>query len=252
MTVHSTDDTSDAKPDPRPSVSLVFPVHNDGRSCERLTEKAVRILSERTSHFEIIIVNDASMDESGRVADELAARFDSVRVYHHPENRGYGPALRTGFSHLGETDWVCFTDGDNQYDIGEIRHFLTLLPQNDVVIGFRYRKTYGPIRRLMSLGLNVLVRLAFGTRLRDVTCGFKMVRRPILQSLPLISLHAFAGGEVAVRASLMGYRVTEAGISMYRREFGTSSIVSLRGIYQTALDVFRVRQDIFRNRPRPE
>lgn len=235
----------------KPSISLFFPVYNDGHAIVGLTEKAVRILRDESSRFEIIIINDGSSDNSGAVADRLAAEHPEVRVIHHQTNLGYGAALRTGFSHATDMEWTCFTDGDHQYDIGEISSFIRLLPRYDVLLGFRVAKTYGPLRRLLSWGLNRLVRLLFGTRFRDVTCGFKMVRTDAMRGMPLLSRNAFAGGEVAVRAAFKGYLIGEIAISMYPRQVGSSSIVSLRSIWITLQDLFAVRADLFRNHPRP-
>ena len=236
--------------DSRPTISLFFPVYNDGHAIAGLTESAVRILAEVTSRFEIVIINDGSTDDSGKVADQLSQTYPSVRVIHHGVNRGYGEALRTGFAEVSGCEWICFTDGDHQYDIGEIRDFAKLLPHYGMLLGFRARKTYGPFRRVLSWGLNKLVRLAFGTRFRDVTCGFKMVRSEVMAGMPLVSRNAFAGGEVAIRAAYKGYPVGEVSISMYPRQVGSSSIVSLRSIAITLADILKVRRDLFLNHPR--
>ena len=242
--------TSTKSGDGRPSISLFFPVYNDGHAIAGLTESAVRILSEIASRFEIIVINDGSTDDSGAVADHLAQTYSSVRVIHHGVNRGYGEALRTGFANVSGFDWICFTDGDHQYDIGELRDFAKLLPRYDMLLGFRARKTYGLPRRMISWGLNKLVRLAFGTRFRDVTCGFKMVRSSVMTGMNLVSRNAFAGGEVAIRAAYKGYSIGEVAISMYPRQVGRSSIVSLRSIAVTFADVLHVRRDLHCNHPR--
>lgn len=234
----------------KPSISLFFPVYNDGHAIIGLTEKAVRILKTEVSRFEIIIINDGSKDNSGAVAEQLAAEHPEVRVIHHQTNLGYGAALRTGFSHVSDMEWICFTDGDHQYDVGEISQFIRLLPRYDMLLGFRVAKTYGPFRRFLSWGLNRLARLLFGTRFRDLTCGFKMVRTEAIKGMPLVSRNAFAGGEVAVRTAFKGYLVGEVAISMYPRQVGSSSIVSLRSILITLEDLFAVRKDLFRNHSR--
>ncbi len=172
-------------------------------------------------------------------------------MIHHPTNRGYGAALLTGFQATGSMDWICFTDGDHQYDISELRRFMKHLDRYDVIIGNRVARTYGPVRRLLSYGLNALVRLLFGTPFRDVSCGFKMIRKQAVQDVRILSRNAFAGGEVVVRAAYDGYRIGEIAISMYPREIGTSSIVSWWGIWATAQDLFTVRKDLHRNKPRP-
>jgi hypothetical protein len=77
-----------------------------------------------------------------------------------------------------------------------------------------------------------------------------MVRTDAIKGMPLLSRNAFAGGEVAVRTSFKGYRIGEVAISMYPRQVGSSSIVSLRSIWITVKDLFAVRADLFRNHPR--
>lgn len=234
----------------RPTISLFFPVYNDDQAVEALTEKAVRILAEISRDHEIVIVDDGSSDGTGDIADRLAARHPTVRVIHHPINRGYGHAIRTGFLEVGRMDWIVFTDGDNQYDIAELRHFLPLLPHYDAIVGFRYQKTYGWFRKFLSFTLNRIVRTTFGIRIRDITCGFKMVRRSVMEGVNLTSTGPFGGGEVAVRALLRGCPVGEVGISMYPRDFGRSSIISVRNILRTLADIHRLRKDIFQNRSR--
>lgn len=249
-TSHDLGEEIDGNAVSRPTISLFFPVYNDDQAVEALTEKAVRILGEVAREHEIVIVDDGSTDGTGDIADRLAARYPSVRVVHHPVNRGYGYAIRTGFLEVGRMDWIVFTDGDNQYDIAELRHFLPLLSRYDAILGFRYQKTYGPFRKFLSASLNQIVRMAFGVTFRDITCGFKAVRREVMEGVSLTSTGPFGGGEVAVRAALRGYAIGQVGISMYPRDFGRSSIISVRNILRTLGDIRRARRDIFRNRPR--
>lgn len=237
-----------------PSMVLFFPVYNDDHAVEALAEKSVRVLSEVAAEHEILIVDDGSTDDTGAIVDALAARLPNVRVVRHERNRGYGHAVRTGFAEARRLDWIVFTDGDNQYDIAELRRFLPLLDRYDVLVGYRFQKTYGVVRKLLSAGLNLLVRVAFGVRVRDVTCGFKMVRSRVMEDpeMQLTSTGPFGGGEVVVRAALRGYHVGEVGISMYPRDYGRSSIVSFRNVVATLKDLRRVRRDVFRNRVRAD
>jgi dolichol-phosphate mannosyltransferase len=235
----------------KPSVSLFFPVYNDGHVIEELVREADAILAELTCRYEIIAINDASKDNSGEIADRLAQEIPHFRVIHHPTNRGYGAALSTGFQQTGSLDWICFTDGDHQYDISELRRFMKHLDRYDVIIGNRVAKSYGPLRKFLSFGMNSLVRLLFGTPFRDVTCGFKMIRSDAARDVKIISRIAFAGGEVAVRAFFEGYRVGQVAVSMYPRQYGTSAAVNWRGIWVTAQDLFAVHRDLMRNKPRP-
>ena len=233
----------------RPNISFFFPVYNDENTVELMTEKAVRVLDDVAGEYEILIIDDGSPDRSGEIADAMAARYERVSVVHHPRNLGYGRAIQTGVRLACRYEWVCFTDGDNQYDAAELYHIVKLLPRYDMVIGFRYHKVYGPIRKLMSFSLNWTCRRLFGTRFRDLTCGLKLVRRDVLDDLPVTCSSPFVGGEIAVRAALKGYHVGEVGIRMYPRLHGDSAVISPRNIWATVRDVWRIRRELRRNAP---
>jgi glycosyltransferase involved in cell wall biosynthesis len=235
----------------RPSISLFFPVYNDGQAIEGLARRGSQILAEIASKYEIVIINDGSSDDSAQIADALARELPHTRVVHHPINLGYGNALATGFKETGSMDWICFTDGDHQYDISELHRFVPHLNNYDLLIGFRVAKSYGPFRKLISWGLNALVRSLFGTPYRDVTCGFKMIRSSAAKDIQLTSKNVFAGGEIVVRCAFLGCRIGEIAISMYPRQTGRPMTVSFSSIWRTFLEVLAVRKELFRNRPRP-
>ena len=81
----------------RVPVSLFFPVYKDEATVAVMVEKALALLQGLSDEYEVIVVDDASPDRAGAIADELARRHERVRVIHHPANLGYGAALRTGF-----------------------------------------------------------------------------------------------------------------------------------------------------------
>ena len=103
-----------------PGLSVFFPAYNDAGTIASLVITAVRVAGTLTSDFEVIVVNDGSSDDTPRILDELARVYpDRVRIVHHPKNRGYGGALRTGFA-TATKDLIFYTDGDAQYDPAEM------------------------------------------------------------------------------------------------------------------------------------
>ena len=101
-------------------LSLFFPVYNDAGTVRIVAEKAVDLLTSITDQWEIIIVDDGSPDDAGRIADELARENRRIRVIHHARNLGYGAAVRSGLAAC-RFECICFTDGDDQYEIEDIR-----------------------------------------------------------------------------------------------------------------------------------
>jgi glycosyltransferase involved in cell wall biosynthesis len=232
-------------PDPNgPRVSLFFPVYRDEATVERVATKALRVLDELASAHEVIIVDDGSPDRAGEIADRFAAGHPEVRVIHHERNLGYGQALRTGFA-AARFDWICFTDGDDEYEVDDLRKLLRLRDYYDLVITFRYAKRYGSGRVFVSYVYNKLLRLVFETRYRDVSSGLKLVKRSVVEDLELVSTSPFIGAEVAIKTMLKGYRVGEVGIQTFPRQFGRGSSTSPRNILATLRDMARVYRRVF-------
>src|SRR3954463_4964596 len=96
-------------------LSVFFPAYNDSGTIASMVIRAVQAASALTPDYEVIIVNDGSADSTAAIAEELAHTYSHVRVIHHPKNRGYGAALRTGFQSATK-DLIFYTDGDAQYD----------------------------------------------------------------------------------------------------------------------------------------
>src|SRR5215471_21355570 len=109
-------DTRASRP---PGLSIFFPAYNDGGTIASLVILAVQVAGRLTPDFEVIVVNDGSTDSTKDILDELARTYAQVRVVHHPRNRGYGAALRSGFA-AATKELVFYTDGDAQYDPSEM------------------------------------------------------------------------------------------------------------------------------------
>lgn len=227
-----------------PRVSLFFPVYRDESTVERVATKALRVLDELASEHEVIIVDDGSPDRAGQIADRFAASHPQVKVIHHEKNLGYGQALRTGFA-AARYEWICFTDGDDEYEVDDLRKLLRLRDRYDLVITFRYAKRYGGWRVFVSYVYNKLLRLVFETRYRDVSSGLKLIRREVVEGLELVSTSPFIGAEIAIKTMLKGFPVGEVGIQTFPREFGKGSSTSFRNILATLRDMRRVYRRVF-------
>jgi len=228
----------------RDSLSVFFPVYNDEATVARVTEKVLRVCDEIAATYEVIIVDDGSPDASGRIADALAGEHPAVRVIRHPCNLGYGAAVRSGLRAC-RNEWVCFTDGDDEYDVRDLRKLWRLRHHYDLIITFRYVRRYSGFRILISRVYNVVLRHLFFTRFRDVSTGLRLVRRSLVDELTLEATSPFIGAEIAIKSMLKGYRVGELGIQTFPREFGRGSSTSPQNIYRTIVDMLRCYRRVF-------
>ncbi|HLK48843.1 MAG TPA: glycosyltransferase family 2 protein [Bryobacteraceae bacterium] len=219
---------------PVPSLSIFFPAYNDAHSIPSLVRKTFSVLADRAIDFEVIVVNDGSQDETGAVLRRLAAEYGPrMRIVEHPVNRGYGAALRSGFA-AATKELVFYTDGDGQYDVGELPLlFEKLAPGVGLVNGYKLER-HDPWHRICIGSIyNRFARLLFGIRLRDIDCDFRLIRRELLQELGLESDTGTICVELVRKIELSPWKVVEVGVHHYHRQHGRSQFFRLRSLLST-------------------
>ena len=227
-----------------PRISFCFPVYKDERTVRTVAEKFLVLGASLGAEHEVVIIDDGSPDRSGEIADEIAREHPAVRVIHHAGNRGYGAALRSAIG-AARFEYVCMTDGDDEYEVEDFRKLLKMRDRYDLVITFRYKKVYSSTRIFVSWLYNVVLRRLFRTQFRDVSTGLRLVRREVLDDVQLESDSPFLGAELAIKTMLKGYRVGEVGIQTFPRTFGSGSSTSMRNIVATVRDMWRVYRTVF-------
>ena len=196
-------------------------MYNEEGNIEQAVTSALAVLSKAADQHEVIVVDDGSRDQTGRIADRLAAGNANVRVVHHQANRGYGAAVRSGLE-AARHPLVILADGDNQFDLNELPVLLRHLGDDDIISGYRITRHDPAFRRLNAFLYNRAARLLFRIPIRDVNCGFKVYRQSIVDRLlpQLRSTGALINVEMFARARKLGARVTEVGVHHYPRETG--------------------------------
>ncbi len=216
------------KPPPQkrklPGLTIFLPAYNEAENIGTTVKKAVEVAQQITENhnFEVIVINDGSTDDTADVVRTLTQRFPKVRLINHPQNMGYGAALMTGFKNATK-EWVFFTDGDGQFDISELTKFLPYQDQEPVMIGFRIKRNDSWLRLMNAKGWNILNRLAFGLRVQDIDCAFKLIRKDALNKvLPQMnSVGAMISAELLLRLQHAGYSFKEIGVHHYPRTAGS-------------------------------
>jgi glycosyltransferase involved in cell wall biosynthesis len=228
----------------KPDISLFFPVYNDEKTVRIVANRALELLEEVADNYEIIIVNDGSPDSSGDIADALAAEHENISAIHHPKNRGYGAAMKTGIA-SSRFDIICMIDGDNEYDVFDLKKMLAVKDYYMLIIAFRYRKLYSTKRIFISFVYNSVLRLLFKSPFRDISTGIRLIHRAVLDDVVLTSNSPFIGAELSLKSMLRGFPVGEVGIQTFPRDFGTGSATSFPNIMGTIRDIWRIRKEIF-------
>jgi glycosyltransferase involved in cell wall biosynthesis len=225
------------------SISVFFPCYNEQENVGRTVEKALEVMQQLNADFEVIIVDDGSSDDTGRIADEIAGHHGKVKVVHHQRNLGYGAALQSGFK-ASIKELVFYTDGDGQFDINEMPPLLALMEQYDIVSCYRLNRRDPIIRKINGWCWTWLVCLMFGLKIRDIDCAFKLYKREIFDKIELSSTGALIDAEILARAARKGYRITQKGVHHYPRTAGEQSGASLRVILRAFKELFKLQSRI--------
>ena len=216
------------------SISAFFPAYNDAGTISSMVITVLLTLRELTDDYEVIVVNDGSQDHTAAVLDELARVYpDEVRIIHHPQNRGYGGALRTGF-YSATKDWVFYTDGDAQYDPRELKNLAALVSDDvDFINGWKIERNDPAHRIIIGRIYQGIIKIAFGLHLRDVDCDFRLIPRKVLTEIELESVSGAICLELVKKIQDLGYVFAEVPVHHYSRKYGTSQFFSPWRILRT-------------------
>jgi glycosyltransferase involved in cell wall biosynthesis len=232
-----------------PALSLAMPAHNEAENIIDVLEEAVSVLESIEPDYEIVVVDDGSRDNTANLVHEFAETHDRVRLVRHPVNQGYGAAVWTGLtSSTGEKRF--FTDSDAQFKLDELRLLLAQMPPADFVAGYRRVRQDPLMRKLNGWGWTSLVNLLFAYAARDVDCAFKLMRREVVESLPVQSRGATFSAELLVRARRAGFVFREVGVSHLPRTKGSPSGAKLQVILRAFKELLALWMEL-RVHPQP-
>jgi dolichol-phosphate mannosyltransferase len=216
-------------------VWLTIPTYNEAGNVERIVRAAIEQLEAcAPNEHRVLIVDDASPDGTGRVADGLAAELPAVEVLHRRHKQGLGRAYLAGFEHAlgGGAELVLVMDADYSHDPAYLPQMLAAAELSDLVLGSRYAPGGGitdwpRLRRTLSRAGSLYARVLLGVGVRDLTGGFRCVRREVLEAVELPTLRSQGyvfNIELTFRALRAGFRVQELPITFNDRTIGESKI----------------------------
>jgi dolichol-phosphate mannosyltransferase len=232
---------------PASSAWVVVPTYNEADTIEPLVEAIRATLVPAPG---VLVVDDASPDGTGALADRLAERHEEVAVLHRPAKLGLGPAYLAGFRDVLDrgAELIVQMDADFSHDPAEVATLVSAARHADLVVGSRYvtggRVTdWGPGRRAISRWGSRYARAVLGMRVNDMTSGFKCWRRTALEGIDLDSVrsHGYAFQvEMTYRADAAGFTVVEVPITFRDRRVGESKMTGSI-VAEAALQVPRLR-----------
>lgn len=236
--------------------TVILPTYNERENLEHVVRRIREVADGFGLQLHTLIVDDASPDGTGELAERLAAQVPDTEVLHRPGKEGLGRAYIAGFRHAMSrgADLLFEMDADLSHDASYLPDFIRHIEDGaDVVLGSRYVKGGGvenwPVtRRIISRGGSLYARTILGLPVHDLTGGYKCFRREVLEAIDLDAIQTAGYGfqiEMTYRAWQLGFRIDEVPIIFVDRAVGSSKM-SNDIVLEAMLNVWRLR---FSERP---
>lgn len=215
------------------SVSIFYPCYNDWGTMGSMVMLTVQTAERLGLDYDITIVDDGSQEHTLQLLEEIERVYPQIRVVRHEKNRGYGGALRSGFS-AATREWIFYTDGDAQYDVRELESLLAKAGDDvDIVQGYKITR-HDPLHRIIIGRIyHWGVKLAFGLKVRDVDCDFRLIRRSVFEKITLVSDSGVICCEMMSKMHRAGIRFVEVPVHHFQRAHGKSQFFNFPRIART-------------------
>ena len=226
------------------SISVVLPAHNEAENIRTTVENCVTFLKNHDSDYEVVVVNDGSIDDTQQIVQELKSTNSKVILVNHPVNKGYGSALRSGFE-KASCEYIFFMDSDGQFNINDLDRLIPLVSAKDVVIGYREDRADSLVRSLNAWLYGLYIYLIFGLKVRDMDCAFKVFPTRAYQDIrPIKSDGALFSAEFLIKLKRNGFKLNEVPVRHFPRRFGTQSGANIKVILRMFKESWKLRNEL--------
>ncbi|MDQ6670577.1 MAG: glycosyltransferase family 2 protein [Chloroflexota bacterium] len=220
------------------TLSVIVPAYNESHSIEGVVAN-IKAAAARLDGLEILIVDDGSTDDTGQIADELAAKHAEVSVIHHPRNRGFAAAYGSGLARA-RLRYVTFLPGDNEVALGSITNIFSAVGTADLVVPYHatpWNRTW--YRRILTWICVTEINVLFGWHVK-YTQGNAVYPTELARVLPITTGQFFFITEMLVHALVAGYSFVHVPLTHQERTYGRSKALSVSNIASAEATMLRL------------
>lgn len=227
----------------KPSISFIIPALNEEGNLALAVVEVLGALDDDFSTYEILIFDDGSSDNTGRIADDLAAGNKNIKVIHNGRTMGFGYNYREGVR-LAKCDYLIMIPGDNEMPGSSIKEILRHTGSADIIIPYVINKEVRSFfRRIISRTGMTIINLLFGLRIKYYN-GPVLHKSEIIKTVPLTTSGFAYQIEALVRLLKSGYSYVEVGMNIRIRECGTTKIFRIKNLASVAKTVIKLFWEI--------
>jgi glycosyltransferase involved in cell wall biosynthesis len=198
------------------SISVFLPALNEEENIKSCVLSVKNYLNRRFKDYEILVIASGSTDNTAKIVLGIAKKDNHIKLVNYKKILGYGTALRSGFTHSSKK-LIFYTDSDNQFNIEDMDRLLPLLETYDIISGFRVNRQDPPMRIFIAFVYNILIRVLFGLKIRDIDASFKLYEREVFDKIRLKSKTGLIDAEVLIKAQKNGFLIGQIGVRHYPR-----------------------------------
>lgn len=221
----------------RPSISIFFPCYNDSKSIKKLVVTSFEVLNKNTDNYEVLVIDDASYDNSQVVLKNLEKKYKKLKVIYHEKNMGYGGALKDGFKNCSK-ELIFYTDGDGQYDVKEMPILLSLMTRDvDFVNGIKMMRNDPTYRIILGNLYSFIARWLFWLPVYDVDCDFRLIRKSLLVKLDLENSSGSICVELVKKSQRLRAKFRQVSVHHYQRRWGQSQFFRPERLFSTFFEL---------------
>lgn len=207
----------------KPDITMFFPAYNEEENIKTIVESGISLLRKTAGNYEIIIiVYEGSIDNTIKVVKELMKKDRNIKLLIQPKNKkGVGYAIKMGFDNA-KYQYIFYSDADNQFDLNEFKKFLPYIKDYDIITGYRINRQDQFMRIFTSKVYNLMMKILFGIKEKDVDCAFRLVNKRVLKKINLICRLGLGTTEILVKARKHGFKIKQIGVYHFPRKKGRS------------------------------
>jgi glycosyltransferase involved in cell wall biosynthesis len=228
-------------------LSVFLPTFNEEGNIKEVILKTKNVLQKIAGEWEIIVVNDGSLDATKEIVENLQKTDSRIRLINHDKNRGYGASFKTGL-YNSKYSWIAFTDSDGQFDFAEITKFLEKQKETnaDLVIGYYKKRQVSKFKIITSKIWELAVFILFGLKVHDIDCGFKLISKSVVDKIPKLESErgAFISSEFLIKAKRADFKIVEVPVTHYPRLKGMGTGRNINVIIKSFADLFKLWKKI--------
>jgi len=226
------------------NISIILPAYNEENNIRQSIEDSIHYLENQKSfeRYEIIAVNDGSIDQTANILNNLTKKFNFLKIVTHNKNKGYGGALLSGINEA-RYPWLLLMDADGQFQLNSIDELIVHMDEFKIITGYRLKRMDSAHRIVLGKTYTYLACIIFSLEIRDINCGFKLIKK---DALDFNSLNSHAGAfytDFFIKAKNEGHKIKEVPVKHYQRTEGRSTGANLNVIVTAITDIVRLKNE---------